>query len=223
MERGSTFLSGAEQDVFRTTHGLKQGCPLSCFLFIVIFDIPLRVLDQHGITFSAYVDDICSPTPPKRSQQQAQLVQYALSLIACHLNVGSSESLPKLRSPTDLPVLPKYLHPPCALQASNESLWQSIPANSPPEWSTHINHPFVRARYIMHLGHPLAPRLCVDRALSIVLEGLRSQLTELHSQPIQVLDSVLFVNTIVLRRLLYRTERIPLTVTQLHSLNSLIE
>ena len=223
MERGSTFLRGAEQEIFRTTHGVKQGCPLSCFLFVVVFDIPLRVLDQHGITFSAYVDDICSPTPPKHSQHQAQLVQYALSLIACQLNVGKSESLPMLHSPTDLPLLPKYLHPPCALQASNESLWQSVTAEFPPEWSSQVNHPFVRARYIMHLGHPLAPRLCVDRALSIVLEELRSQLTELHSQWSQVLDRVLLVNTMVLPHLLYRTECIPLTVTQLHSLNSLIE
>ena len=64
MERGSTFLRGAEDVVFRTTHGVKQGCPLSCFLFVVVFDIPLRVLDRHGISFSAYVDDICSPAPP---------------------------------------------------------------------------------------------------------------------------------------------------------------
>ena len=71
--------------------------------------------------------------------------------------------------------------------------------------------------------HPLALRLCVDTALSIVLEELRSQLTELHSQPIQVLDRVLLINTMVLPRLLYRTECIPLTVIQLHSLNSLIE
>ena len=79
MQRGSTFLKGAEQEIFRTTHGVKQWCPLFCFLFVVVFDIPLRMLDQHGITFSAYVDDICSPTPPKRSQQQAQLVQDALA------------------------------------------------------------------------------------------------------------------------------------------------
>ena len=75
----------------------------------------------------------------------------------------------------------------------------------------------------MHLGHPLAPGLCVDKALSIVLEELRTQLNEPQPQPIQVLPTVLFVNSMVLPRLLYRTECIPLTVTQLHSLKSLIE
>ena len=166
IERGSTFLGGAEQEFFRTTQGVIQGCPLSCFLFVVVFDIPLRVLDQHGITFSANVDDICSLTPPKHSQHQAQLVQYALSLIACQLNVGKSESLPMLHSPTDLPVLPKYLHPLCVLQASTESLTQSIKADSLPEWSSQVHHPLVRARYIMHLRHPEAPAaLCRQGAV----------------------------------------------------------
>ena len=32
MEQGSTLLRGAEETVFRTTHSVKQGCPLSCLL-----------------------------------------------------------------------------------------------------------------------------------------------------------------------------------------------
>ena len=141
MERGSTFLRGAEDVVFRTTHGVKQGCPLSCFLFVVVFDIPLRVLDQHGITFSAYVDDICSPAPPRCSQQHSAIVQAALSLIACQLNVVKSEALPMKSPPPPAPVLPKYCHPPCALQASDASLWTALPAPKAPDWSTQLRTP----------------------------------------------------------------------------------
>ena len=40
LDHGSTFIRGSPEEVFRTTHGVKQGCPLSCFLFVLIFEIP---------------------------------------------------------------------------------------------------------------------------------------------------------------------------------------
>ena len=90
LEQGATFIRGAEDVVFTTTHGVKQGCPLSCFLFVVVFDIPLRYLEQKGVNFSAYVDDIASPVPRRCSQSRASLVQHALSLIACQVNALKS-------------------------------------------------------------------------------------------------------------------------------------
>ena len=84
MEVGSAFILGAKDIRFRTTHGVKQGCPLSCFLFVVVFDIPLRYLSQHGQILSAFVYNISAPPPPLgQSQAVAELVQTALSLIAC--------------------------------------------------------------------------------------------------------------------------------------------
>ena len=63
LARGATFLRGGEDVVFTTTHGVKQGCCLSCFLFVIVFDIPLRSLFRNGVPLSAYVDDISSPAP----------------------------------------------------------------------------------------------------------------------------------------------------------------
>ena len=223
MEQGSTFLRGAEETVFRTTHGVKQGCPLSCFLFVVVFEIPLRVLDQHGIPFSAYVDDICSPAPYGQSQHVAEVVQAALSLIACQVNVAKSESLHMQPLPPVLPTLPKYLHPPSPVQAASPSPWYTVSAPYPPEWSVQVLHTFARAPYLMHLGHPISPCLCPDACVEVVLQELKAQLNELHSQPIQVIDRVLLVNTMVLPRLLYRTECIPLRASQLMSITSLLE
>ena len=223
MEQGSTFLRGAEETVFRTTHGVKQGCPLSCFLFVVVFEIPLRVLDQHGIPFSAYVDDICSPAPYGQSQHVAEVVQTALSLIACQVNVTKSESLHMQPLPPVLPTLPKYLHPPSPVQAASPSPWYTVSAPYPPEWSVQVLHTFARAPYLMHLGHPLSPCLCPDACVEVVLQELKAQLNELHSQPIQVIDQVLLVNSMVLPRLLYRTECIPLRASQLMSITSLLE
>ena len=223
MERGSKFLRGAEDVVFRTTHGVKQDCPLSCILFVVVFDIPLRVLDQHGITFSAYVDDICSPAPPRCSQQHSAIVQAALSLIACQLNFVKSQALPMKSPPPPAPVLPKYCHPPCALQASDASLWTALPAPEAPDWSTEVPHSFASVKHLMHLGHPLTAQLRVDTAVSLILRELRAQLNELHSQPIQVIDRILLIKTMVLPRLLYRTECLQLTTDQLYAFTSLLE
>ena len=99
LEKGATYLRGAETTVFRTTHGVEQGCPLSCFLFVIVFEIPLRYLQTLGVSFSAYVDDIATPTPKGHSQSTARAVQRALSLIACQTNVTKSEMLPLSRPP----------------------------------------------------------------------------------------------------------------------------
>ena len=55
------------------------------------------------------------------------------------------------------------------------------------------------------------------------MQELRAQLNELHSQPMQLIDRILLVNTMVLPRLLYRTQCIPLHPSQLLSITSLLE
>ena len=75
----------------------------------------------------------------------------------------------------------------------------------------------------MHLGHP--PPACFDltSAFDLVRAELSAQSAEFHAQPIQVLDRVLSVNTMILPRLLYRTECLPLSPAQLIDLSSVIE
>ena len=41
LEYGATYIRGCPESVFRTPHGVKQGCPLSCFLFVIVFEVPL--------------------------------------------------------------------------------------------------------------------------------------------------------------------------------------
>ena len=128
LARSATFLRGAEDVAFTTTHGVKQGCPLSCFLFVILFDIPLRFLSRNGVTLSAYVDDISSPAQTRGGQTPASSVQHALSLIGCQVNAVKSESLP-------LSVRPPH-PPPCPSTTTRRTLCRPMdpryPSSLPP-------------------------------------------------------------------------------------------
>ena len=106
---------------------------------------------------------------------------------------------------------------------SDASLCTALPAPNAPDWSTQVPHSFTSVQHLTHLGHPLTAQLRVDTAVSLVLHELRAQLNELHSQPIQVIDRSLLINTMVLPRLLYRTECLPLTMDQLYAFTSLLQ
>ena len=75
----------------------------------------------------------------------------------------------------------------------------------------------------MHLGHPLPACFDLRSAFDLVRAELSAQIAEFHAQPIQVLDRVLLVNTMILPRLLYRTKCLPLPPAQLINLSSVVE
>ena len=200
--------------MFTTTHGVKQGCPLSCFIFVIVLDIPLRFLSQNGVTLSPYVDDISSPAPTRGSQTLASLVQHVLSLIGCQVNAVKSESLPLSFRPPPPPTLAKYYHPLHPMQADGSTISEFTAAPEPPPWSGQVTCTFARTTCLMHLGHPIPARLHVPTAVRVLQAELRSQLNELHQQPIQVINRVLLLNTMVIQRLLHRSECLPLSEAQ---------
>ena len=223
LARGATLLRGAENVVFTSTQGVKQGCLPSCFLFIVVFDIRLRFLSRYGITLSAYVDDIWPPAPKHGSQTLPFLVGHALSLIGCQVTALKSESLPLAICPPSPPTVPKYYHPPHPVQANESMIFKYITAPEPPPWSEKVTCTFTRTIFPMHLGHPIPAQLQVPIAVKVLQAELRSQLNELHQQPIQILDRVLLLNTMVPPRLLYRTECLPLSEVQTTCFAKLME
>ena len=75
----------------------------------------------------------------------------------------------------------------------------------------------------MHLGHPLPACFHQKAGYKLIADELLSQLADLSAHPIQTLDRVLLVNTVVLPRLLYRCECFPLLSTQLRELSNALE
>ena len=138
-------------------------------------------------------------------------MQQALSLIACQVNALKSASVQLSGNQPSLPVLDKYYHPPCPVLGHGSSIIEYINASDPPPWSDQVPCPLSRTACLMHLGHAIPARLKVDSAVVVLLGELRLQLNELHQQPFQGLDRVLFLNYMVLLRLLYSTECLPLT------------
>ena len=130
------------------------------------------------------------------------------------MNALKGESPPLSFCPTSAPALPKYYHPPNPVQADGSMISAYTTAPEPPPWSEQVTCTFTRTSCLMHLGHPIPARLHLPIAVNVLQAEVHSQLDELHQQPIQVHDMVLLLNTMVLPRLLYRTECLPLSEAQ---------
>ena len=223
LEHGTTYIRSLQSPPFGTTHGVKQRCAVSCFLFVIVFDIPFRHLTAQGITFLAYVDNIATPAHVNCSQQVADAVQKALSMIGCQINVIKSEALPLVRPPPPPPSLPQYHMPPLPVQTCGPSPWQTLPSPMPAEWLNNWSHRCAGVSHLMHLGHPLPAFLDIKAAYRLIMHELRAQLQELHAHPIQTLDCILLVNTMVVPCLLYRTESLPLSNCQLSDIHDCLQ
>ena len=160
--------------------------------------------------------------PPSEGPHTAEIVQRALNLIGCQLDVVKSEALPLCNPQPLSPSLPKYRHPPAPLQASSE-FWLPISCPSLPEWADTSEQPLKQVSYLLHLGYPLPAHFDLRRGFQIIADELLSQLADLNSHPIQTLDRVLLANTVIIPRVLYRSKCFPLFSVQLSELSNAIE
>ena len=195
---------------------------MSCFLFVLVFDSPLRYLSRHGVVFSAYVDDISSSAPRAASQTHASLVRLALSLIGCQLNITKSELLSMSGSPPPLAVLPEYLHPPAALRVHPDTIWLPIYADVPPR-ADEVPPPITRTACLMHLGHPLPARLHIRYAITVPTSELKSSTKQVTLPPHTCPRSGLTGQQHGPSCLLYRTECLPLTAERTTQLGVILE
>ena len=82
--------------------------------------------------------------------------------------------------------------------------WTVEPFVSLPEWAETTEHPMLQVYHLMHLRHPLPAYMAQTTGYKIIVDELLNRLADLNANPIQTLDRVLLVNTVVLPRLLYR-------------------
>ena len=78
-------INGEKSEYFKTTIGLKQGCPLSPLLFAIYFEFVFRLVREHGtplnkncgikIKYNMKRDDIIGPRPGS-DQQYGELSDY---------------------------------------------------------------------------------------------------------------------------------------------------
>ena len=103
-------MRGTDETGVDTTHGIRQGCAVSCFLFGVVFNVPLRHLDVAHLSFLAFVDDITLVVPKGMMPRTAATVQSVVGKIGCQLNVKKSDCLP-VHDCCSPPSLLVYHHP----------------------------------------------------------------------------------------------------------------
>ena len=75
----------------------------------------------------------------------------------------------------------------------------------------------------MHLGYQLPAGFNQQQSFRIIADILRAQLADLNAHPIQMLDRVTLINTVVLPRLLYCCESSPLTSPQIREMFQAME
>ena len=75
----------------------------------------------------------------------------------------------------------------------------------------------------MHPGHPITRGLQQSAAYDVLLHEVKEQLGELNAYHIPTLDRVAILSTMVVPRVLYRAEWLPLTTEQLQRLNALMK
>ena len=206
---GTTFFRGEKGRNFGTPKGVKQGCPMSCLIFVLFIDPILVGMQEMGIKFVAFVDDIAMVIPQGMEQAFFEHVQKTAAALNMQLNVKKNEIMgihtyqpPSIKLPTFL--LPNM---PCS---DTGILWyfyhkrHAPPLRSPPPQSTLAAVPVVK--HIVHLGHPVPSSLSTSDTLALVQQELEHSLKILGAQPLPPMPRADVTRTVLAPSLLHRLE-----------------
>jgi hypothetical protein len=109
---GTTRLVGPAENCFSTTCGIKQGCPLSCLLFITYFQLFLDFLaTTHLLPHVAFVDDVAIVLHASQVPSVVASAEAFLTSLGLVLNRQKSELLGvRLMDPIPNPPCPIVSH-----------------------------------------------------------------------------------------------------------------
>jgi ribonuclease HI len=196
---------------FHASSGIRQGCPLSAMMFVLYYEIALRLLERwHPV---AFVDDVAVVTGT--TQETVIFVreaQEALQRMGLDLNVPKSEVLlvhSTTASPISIPPFhshtghswmhqPKPIgqHPPPPIQPCPQPL--PIPPSDLPT-SLHVTH----------LGHPLTADLNPESMSAKVMDSVQETFSQFHGRPLPLYARLKVLNHLIVPQTLYRMECIP--------------
>jgi Reverse transcriptase (RNA-dependent DNA polymerase). len=80
-----TKIRGSDEEAFGTTKGVKQGCPMSCIIFVLFINAILIYLIDLGLKFVAYVDDISLVITKGNEQRVLASCSRRLHYTICNL------------------------------------------------------------------------------------------------------------------------------------------
>ena len=176
---------------FPLSRGIKQGCPLSPALFVLVYETFHATLAKEfpEAIFFVCVDDIAAVTKNANDMQRMLKRVQELSLIlGFQTNPGKTKVY-------------KWATTPLARQKSQ------VPKHDVLRWNG--KDILVRPPIFRYLGHTIAHPSWAQRARDEVLAKVECDLTRYRALPLNAFERVQLLDSVLIPRWLYHTMFIP--------------
>jgi ribonuclease HI len=211
----TTQVRDGEGDVFGSLYGVRQGCPLSAALYVLVYDPILRRLEIAGISFVAYVDDI---TIVVVGEQELMIALKKLQQFAADsgltLNPVKTEILRLGKSESPLPLfsLPTAVPPTDPVTYDLDSLHPLTSPPVPPSQAPILEPEPKHAKIVhnaLHLGHPLPGLQTPTAVYKLVAAEVEDALHCLNQIPLPGMIRIQASRVLLTPKILYRLECTP--------------
>lgn len=202
---------------YQPLSGVKQGCPVAAVCFLLVYQILLCVLEQHGVPHTAFVDDAALVAATQ--VQVEQFVRLARdTLVRMGLDINDKTQIVGVHRP-ECPPPPEFsielpLTPP------RPRGWVCVDLQSPPgAYNVNVHEgnsaggsmclSSASPRVFTHLGHIVPCDMQAPTAYSEFLAECESSLTVIHNQPLTYKLRIIAINKMLMPKFIYQVEALP--------------